>query len=57
MYKYNHYGLMLAIVVAAGLQRVHEECRDTAESVVGEVLQRIVAFLAQPVRSRGHLGV
>ena len=49
MYKNNHYGLMLAIVVAAGLQRVHEECRDTAESVVGEVLQRIVAFLAQPV--------
>lgn len=49
MYKNNHYGLMLAIVVAAELQGVREECRDALESIIGEVLQRVAGFLAQPV--------
>ena len=49
MYKNNHYGLMLAIVFAAELQGVREECRDALESIIGEVLQRVVGFLAQPV--------
>jgi len=49
MYKNNHYGLMLAIMVAADSQGIFEECRDASESIVEELLQRVVVFLAQPV--------
>ena len=49
MYKNNHYGLMLAIMVAADLQGIFEECRDASESIVEELLQRVVVFLTQPV--------
>lgn len=49
MHKNNPYGLMLAILIATELQGVSEECRDASEAMVGEILQRVVAFLAQPV--------
>ena len=53
MGKNTHYGLVLAIVVAAELQGIVGECRDASETVLEEVLRRIAAFLSQPVSPHG----
>ena len=53
MCKNTHYGLVLAIGVAAELQGIVGECRDASETVLEEVLRRIVAFLSQPVSPDG----
>ena len=49
MHNNNHYGLVLAILVAGELQEVEEECRDAWEAIRAEVIQRITVFLSQPV--------
>ena len=35
MHNNNHYGLVLAILVAGELQEVEEECRDAWEAIAG----------------------
>ena len=49
MPKDNHYGVLLAMVIAAELQGITDECHEVLEPVLGKMSQRIAVFLRQPV--------